>query len=297
MRAAIDAAADDSVTRIERHFRLRRHDGAYRWCIARGTKLRSTLDARPVWYGAVVDVHDLRAALEQAQSADKAKAAFLATTSHELRTPLNSIIGFTSLLLGGEMGPLLETQQKPLEVVQRSSQQLLRLVQDVLDFTAIEAGHLKMDIAPTPLSGLLGEVRDQLTLRAAARGVHLPDVECDEGLAAMADAGRLSQVVLNLVANGVTYTDRGFVRIAAAREGRFARIDVTDSGIGIPAAEMHKLFQPFQPIQRSDGSIREGTGLGLAITRRLVESMDGEVGCSSEPGVGSRFWIKVPLAA
>ena len=239
---------------------------------------------------------ELASALDRAQSADRAKSAFLATTSHELRTPLNAIIGFSSLLLDGSMGPLREEQRKPLEIVNRAGDQLLALVKDILDMTLIEGGNLKIFAVDLNLRRELEQQREAFVLRAAERGIDLRPVECDESVLVCCDQARLSQVVRNLLANALTFTDHGHVQLRAAVSNGQARVEVADSGIGIPADQTGKLFQPFQPIHGQPGLDRQRTGLGLALCRRLVEAMGGQIGVDSVASQGSRFWFTIPLA-
>ena len=238
---------------------------------------------------------ELAGALDRAQSADRAKSAFLATTSHELRTPLNAIIGFSSLLLDGSMGELDEAQRKPLEIVKRSGEQLLDLVKDILDMTLIEGGNLKIDVTRINLREVLEEQWEGFELRARERNLELRPIECDPSIFVHCDRSRVSQVIRNLMANAITFTDEGHIRVRGiAQDGR-ATVEVIDTGIGVPADQLDKLFQPFQPIKGQPGPLRQRTGLGLAICRRLVEAMSGSIGVESGAGRGSRFWFTVPL--
>ena len=237
----------------------------------------------------------LERALEQAQAADRAKSAFLATTSHELRTPLNAIIGFSALMLEGSLGPVSDMHRQPLSLIRRSGDQLLELVKDILDITSIEAGNLVLRPAPVELRPLLHEQCVALRARADERRLELRPVRCDDGLVVKADRGRLGQVVRNLVANAITFTDRGYIEVRAEVLGRDVRIEVEDSGIGIPVDQQHKLFRPFQPITGQPGPLRQRTGLGLAITRRIVDASGGAIGVRSMPDAGSTFWVTLPL--
>jgi PAS domain S-box-containing protein len=271
--------------------------GSLRQANERVTAANTILEGRRDELEALVDArtHELAAALDRAQSADRAKSAFLATTSHELRTPLNAIIGFSSLLLDGSMGELGEIQRKPVEIVKRSGEQLLDLVRDILDMTLIEGGNLKIDAVRVNLGEVLREQWEGFGLRAGERNLEWRPVECDPSIFVFCDRSRLSQVIRNLMANALTFTDEGYVQVRGlVRDGR-AVIEVADTGIGVPADQLDKLFQPFQPIHGQSGPLRQRTGLGLAICRRLVEAMSGTIGVDSTAGNGSRFWFTVPL--
>ena len=241
---------------------------------------------------------DLEDALLQADGANKAKNVFLRTVSHELRTPLNAIIGFSGLLLDGSIVQPLEEQLKPLSVIQRSGQELLKLIREILDFSSIEAGKLTVDLAPVGLQSVLEESRESMLVIAAERKVELRPVACSADLLVMADRERLGQVVRNLLSNALNHTDHGNVEVRAARADAdgLIRVEVVDTGIGIPADQHSFLFQPFHRITSQAGPRRPGTGLGLTISRRIIEAMNGTIGFESEEGRGSRFWFTVPAA-
>jgi PAS domain S-box-containing protein len=240
---------------------------------------------------------ELAAAVDLAQSADRAKTAFLATTSHELRTPLNSIIGFSQLLVDGAMGPVNEEQRRALTVVHRSGEQQLALVKDILDFTVIESGRLQFDIGDLNLRTLLEEQCEAIGLRAREHGLVIQPVDCDAAITSRADKARLEQVIRNLLSNAMTFTDQGQVAVRARVVDAMARVEVQDTGIGIPADQLDRLFKPFSPIEGQPGPRREKTGLGLALCRRIVEAMGGTIGVESAAGRGSTFWFTVPLSA
>jgi len=231
---------------------------------------------------------------ERAKSADRMKSAFLATMSHELRTPLNSIIGFTGILLQGLAGPLNEEQTKQLEMVRHSATHLLNLINDVLDVSKIEAGQL--EIYPTVV-----EVREvveaaERTVRPMAEGKGLRftvSISPEVGTV-VTDRKRLEQVLLNLLSNAVKFTETGEVSLECAYEGDRLLFCVRDTGVGIKAEDIEKLFQPFRQLDMSATRIHEGTGLGLSICKRLVEMMGGEIGVESEFGKGSAFYFYIP---
>ncbi len=238
---------------------------------------------------------ELVRALDEARSASRAKSAFLATVSHELRTPLNAIIGFSGLLDEGMTGPLREDQARQVRLIRLSGQQLLDLVDEILDLSSIEAGSLVMNPMPTKLHEVLQEQLDAVRLQAQNANLELKPLDCDEALVVRADPRRLAQVTRNLLSNAVKYTVHGHVQIRVRLVDGAVRVEVIDTGLGIPVDQQSKLFTPFQRIEHP-GHMRSGTGLGLAICRRMVGAMNGDIGVVSVPGEGSTFWFTVPLA-
>ena len=237
---------------------------------------------------------ELIQAKDAAENASRTKNAFLATVSHELRTPLNAIIGFSSLVRDGVLGPVPGPLAHPLDIIHRSGQQLLDLVTEILDLTSIEAGNLRVDLAPQRLRPLLVEQCESLQVQTGERGIELRPVQCEDALEALVDRRRLSQVLRNLLSNAVKFTDQGHVVVSARRVSDRVVVEVCDSGIGIPPDQLAQLFRPFVRVRDGAGSVRPGTGLGLAISKRIVEAMGGEIGVDSRPAGGSRFWFSVP---
>jgi signal transduction histidine kinase/CheY-like chemotaxis protein len=240
---------------------------------------------------------DLLAARDQAERAGAAKTAFLATMSHEIRTPLNAVLGLTDVLLTTELDA---EQRGHLETIARSGDSLLTLINDILDFSKIEAGELDLEQAPLDLDDLVYDVAQLLAQQAAAKGLDLVvDVPGDPRRQVVGDAARLRQVLVNLVGNAVKFTEAGQVVVTVSGEAvgdRFAcRIAVSDTGVGIPAGQRHRLFRSFSQVDPSTTRSHGGTGLGLAISRRIAREMGGDITVESEPGAGSTFTVALDL--
>ncbi|HEY3400144.1 MAG TPA: ATP-binding protein [Geothrix sp.] len=241
----------------------------------------------------------LRLANEQAEAGNLAKAQFLANMSHEIRTPLNGVVGALDLLARQDLAP---EQLKLLDTAATSSGALLTLLNEILDFSAIEAGGLELAHEPMLLRPAVGSVVDLLRPMAQRKGLALT-LEFDAALPTRikGDAGRLRQVLLNLVGNAVKFTDHGNVAVRARRApgsgdpGPVMILDVEDSGIGIPPAALPRLFTPFFQADQSDRRRFGGTGLGLVISKRLAEAMGAELSVESAPGRGSTFRVRLPL--
>jgi two-component system, NtrC family, sensor kinase len=236
----------------------------------------------------------------EAAAANLAKSTFLATMSHEIRTPMNGVLGMIDVL---ERQGLTEDQRRIIVTMRESAQALLRIIDDVLDFSKIEAGRLELEAIPFSLSGLVEGVLDTFRPQVLAKALTL-DVEIDAGSqdALVGDPTRVRQILFNLLSNAIKFTDNGIVRVRAGTlplGGGSTRttLAVSDSGIGMGADQIARLFQPF--VQADSSTTRQfgGTGLGLSIVQRLAQAMGGDVAVESAPGVGSTFTVTLTLRA
>ena len=248
---------------------------------------------------------ELAASREEALSAARAKASFLATMSHEIRTPLNGVVGMTTLLADTS---LTHEQADYVHTMRVSSDQLLGVINDILDFSKIESGKLDLESEPLNLQSTLEEACDIAAARAREKGLELlSDVGDHVPVWVRGDVTRLRQVLLNFINNAVKFTDKGQVLVSAVlredfalgaqrSQGALVEFRVKDTGIGIPLERQGALFQSFTQVDASTTRKYGGTGLGLAISKRLAQIMGGEVGLESAPGEGSTFWFTARLA-
>ena len=303
----------------ECHVRMKHKDGHWVWIHNRGQVVTRLSDGRPLMmFGTNSDItsakrveENLRltnqsleasnaratALAEQAAAASRAKSEFLAMMSHEIRTPMNAVLGMNSLLLNTPLDP---RQTEFARTVATSGEALLEIINDILDFSKIEAGdHFQLGQEPFRLRNMVGGLVQLLRNRAEARGISL-EVELAGDLpdCLKGDAGRLRQVLMNLIGNAVKFTDQGGVKVGVRSLGPEGsrirlRFEVRDTGIGISPEDVARLFQPFTQVDSSASRRRDGTGLGLAISKRIVELMGGRMGVESVPGQGSLFWFEI----
>ena len=231
----------------------------------------------------------------EAEGANRAKSEFLAVMSHELRTPLNAIGGYAELLEMEIRGPVTPQQRADLHRIQSSQRHLLGLINEVLNYAKLETGTVHYEIAPVPVREALAESETLLATQARARGLEFVVAECPPDLCVRADAEKLRQILINLLGNAVKFTDRGGrVELACEWGEEAVHLTVRDTGIGIPADQLGRIFEPFVQVRADLTRTAEGTGLGLAISRDLARGMGGDLSVVSEPAVGSTFRVSLP---
>jgi PAS domain S-box-containing protein len=238
----------------------------------------------------------LEKAIKMAEAASRAKSEFLSRMSHELRTPMNAILGFAQLLNMSRKEPLTPIQKERVKQITKGGQHLLGLINEILDISRIEAGRLQISPEPVPLRESIQEILDLSAPLAADRHIQLQS-SLEGNPFVMADRQRLKQVLLNLLSNAVKYNyDGGYVMVSWHQTPANSwRISVTDTGSGISAENLGRLFIPFERLVNDQSNV-EGTGLGLALAKRLVELMEGRIGVESVVGQGSTFWVELPSA-
>lgn len=297
-------AGDESP--IELH--LPRRDGTWMWIEAASKVLERRADGVMRWVSVMRNIderrrvqEDLHRARDQAEAANRAKSEFLANMSHEIRTPMNGVIGMTGLLLRGDR--LDPEQRRFAEAIKTSADSLMGIINNILDIAKLEAGKVELECLDFSLAKVTEDVVALLSPHAFDQGLQIVcNLDAGARRPLRGDPTRLRQILLNLLANALKFTEQGFVSIDVSSrrsaDGRTAlRIEVNDTGIGLTEEAKAKLFHKFQ---QADGSITRrfgGTGLGLSICRELVDLMGGTIGVADRPGGGSTFWVEIVLAS
>ena len=302
---ALTAHLKGSSPSYEFEFRLRAADGAYRWVLSRGRVVERDAQGQALRaVGTLTDLTDrrqaeaLRVERDRAEVASRAKTEFLSRMSHELRTPLNAVLGFAQLL-GSRLGePQHAEQRRQVAHIERAGWQLLSMVDNVLDLSRVESGQLQMRISAVELQPLLQAAMESCNASAQQQGVQLQLVAVPAQAAVRADADRLQQVLNNLLSNAIKFNRRGgsvTVAVNTSAEPGACSVSISDTGVGIPAAQLQHLFEPFNRRGRVKGA-GDGFGIGLALTRWLVDTMGGRLDVQSTEGVGTTLSVTLPAA-
>jgi two-component system sensor histidine kinase/response regulator len=288
-------AALDGKTQQFEH-RMMAVGGVTLW-VRTSVRVVAGTDGEKELFGVMVDISARKQAQEAAEAANRAKSEFLANMSHEIRTPMNGILGMTELTLETELSA---TQRDYLSVIKSCADGLLSLLNEILDFSKIEAGKLSLEPQPFDLQQVIADCMKALSFRAHEKDLELAfEVDADLPERLVGDPGRLRQIITNLTGNAIKFTEHGEVVVTVTRdpqpEGNFIRFTIRDSGIGIAADKLSKIFMAFEQADSSTTRLYGGSGLGLSISKRLVELMQGRIWVESEVGVGSSFCFTAKL--
>ncbi len=232
----------------------------------------------------------------RAERASEAKSRLLANVAHEIKSPVGGVIGIGELWKAGQLGPVSATQAEMADMLVKTARQVEALAHDLLDVARAESGAVKVELRPTDVPGVLEDVRRATALRPDAQGMRLEVISEGDGLVALADSQRLTQVIANLASNAVKYGSAGGVVVfRASRIYDGVRIEVIDRGGGLSVEKQTQLFEPFNRLGLERSTV-EGHGIGLALAKRLVELQGGSIGVTSAPGEGATFWVELPAA-
>ncbi|HEY6089018.1 MAG TPA: ATP-binding protein [Gemmatimonadaceae bacterium] len=298
----IDQAEGESV-RLGEH-KVRTADGKDRTWDFHRVALGTLPDGRRLWLTAAIDVTEYkqlveseRSARQEAEEANAAKSQFLATMSHELRTPLNAIAGYSELLKLELRGPITPEQREDLERIDRSQRHLLSLINDVLNFAKIEAGHVAVESKPMGLGQVIESLRGFVEPQLREKSLRFKMAEDFPTAEACGDPDKVRQILINLLSNAIKFTpENGTIELLCHDDEKMLYLCVTDTGSGIPRDKLEAIFEPFVQVNRDYASKHEGTGLGLSISRDLARRMGGDITVKSELGKGSEFVLSLPKA-
>jgi signal transduction histidine kinase len=263
-----------------------------------------TNEARELAHELALTNAELRAMIEEAKkawaaadTANRSKAEFLAVMSHELRTPLNSIGGYVDILEMELRGPLTDAQKADLERIRMSQQHLLHIINDILNFTRLEATEVQYEIIDVPVRALLRDLDGMVGSLARAKSLHFSCATPPSSILVRTDPDKMRQILVNLLSNAVKFTaEGGSVDVRCESHADTISISVTDNGPGIPSDKIEAIFEPFVQLDRGLTRTNDGTGLGLAISRGLARGMGADIHLTSEIGVGSTFTLVLPLS-
>ena len=281
-------------------YRIRRHDGTYRWFKTRGSPMRNDLQEIILWVGTCTDIHDqkiimteLEVAKLAAEEASISKSHFLANMSHEIRTPIGAIMGFTDLLKNSAHSD--SDRKSFMAIIERNSQNLLRLIDDILDLSKVEAGKITLETMPIDLPDFLAGICAAMNLRATEKGINFSlSLESQIPDKIVSDPLRLKQIFNNIVGNAIKFTSIGSVHVRIDYEHSVLKVRVIDTGAGIEKENQHKLFQAFSQADNSHTRKFGGTGLGLVLSKNLSKILGGDLRLEqSEAGQGSIFYFEV----
>jgi len=300
--AELDQPEGESV-RLGEHT-VRAADGRDRIWDFHRVALGSLPDGRRLWLTAGIDVTEYkqlveseRSARQEAEEANAAKSQFLATMSHELRTPLNAIAGYSELLKLELRGPITQEQREDLERIDRSQRHLLSLINDVLNFAKIEAGHVAIESAPIALGDVVQSLNEFVEPQLREKDLHFTMAHDIPDAQACGDVDKVRQILINLLSNAIKFTPiGGSIELQCHDDEKMLYSCVVDTGTGIPADKLEAIFEPFVQVNRDYASKHEGTGLGLSISRDLARRMGGDLTVESELGKGSKFVLSLPRA-
>ena len=282
-------------------YRIRRHDGEYRWFKVRGVPRFDNTGTVSNWYGTCTEIQDLVEAKEKAEAANIAKSEFLANMSHEIRTPMNAVIGLSNIL--AMSSPLTPKQKEFIKTLQLSADSLLGLINDLLDIAKIEAQTVELEKIPFSIDAMMHEIVSMMSMRATEKNLAFSyEGEVIKNMVFVGDKTRIQQIVVNLCSNALKFTEQGGVKIYAtctdnAEDSNVKDVCliIEDTGIGIPQDKLDTIFQKFVQADSSINRKYGGTGLGLAITKTLAEIMGGTIMADSAVGQGSKFIVCLPL--